>query len=96
MLLPEVVERYPETRKVFNKYGLKVCGGLKGPREPVAWFARLHNVPLQQLLDEPNEAARESLEGKVTEVRFEPTIADTIYQPYFSPASAFAVVFSAI
>ncbi len=96
MLLPEVVERYPETRKVSNKYGLKGCGGPKGPREPVAWFARLHNVPLQQLLDELNEAARESLEGKVTEVRFEPTIADTIYQPYFSAASAFSVVFGAI
>lgn len=96
MLLSEVVERYPATRKVFDKYGLKGCGGWKGPKESVAWFARLHNVPLQQLLDELDKAARESLEGKVTEVRFEPTIADTIYQPYFFAASAFAVIFGAI
>jgi hypothetical protein len=68
MLLPEVVAKYPVTRKVFDKYGLRGCGGPTGPREPVAWFARLHNVHLQQLLDELNEAARESLEGRV-EVR---------------------------
>jgi len=96
MLLPEVVAKYPATRKVFDKYGLRGCGGPTGPREPVAWFARLHNVPLQQLLDELNEAARESLEGKSVEVRFEPTIADTIYQPYFSAAAAFAVIFGGL
>jgi uncharacterized protein involved in response to NO len=96
MLLPEVVAKYPATRKVFDKYGLRGCGGPTGPREPVAWFARLHNVPLQQLLDELNEAARESLEGKSAEIRFEPTIADTIYQPYFSAAAAFAVVFGGL
>jgi hypothetical protein len=59
MLLPEVVAKYPATRKVFDKYGLRGCGGPTGPREPVAWFARLHNVPLH--LDELNEAARKSL-----------------------------------
>jgi len=96
MLLPEVVAKYPATRKVFDKYGLRGCGGPTGPREPVAWFARLHNVPLQQLLDELNEAARESLDGKSVEVRFEPTIADTIYQPYFSAAAAFAVIFGGL
>ena len=95
MLLPEVVERYPATRKVLDKYGLKGCGGPTGPREPVAWFARMHNVPLQQLLDELNEAARQSLQGGETTVRFEPTFADTIYQPYFAAASLLAVVFGA-
>jgi len=59
MLLPEVVAKYPATRKVFDKYGLRGCGGPTGPREPVARFARLHNVPLH--LDELNEAARKSL-----------------------------------
>jgi len=64
MLLPEVVAKYPATRKVLDKYGLRGCGGPTGPREPVAWFARLRNVPLQQLLDELNNAVRESLDGK--------------------------------
>ncbi|MGQ9463308.1 MAG: NnrS family protein [Candidatus Fervidibacter sp.] len=95
-LLPEMVTQYPATRKVLDKYGLKGCGGPTGPREPVAWFARLHNVPLQQLLDELNQAARESLEAERATVRFEPTIADIIYQPFFASAAAFAVVFGAL
>ncbi len=96
MLLPEVVSKYPSTRKVFDKYGLRGCGGPKGPREPVAWFARLHGVPLEQLLDELNEAAKQSLEGKITEIRFEPTTVDTIYRPFFASAAAFAVIFGAL
>jgi hypothetical protein len=56
----------------------------------------LHNVPLQQLLDELNEAARQSLQGGETTVRFEPTLADTIYQPYFTAAAFLAVVFGAL
>lgn len=95
-LIPEMVTKYPATRKVLDKYGLKGCGGPSGPREPVAWFARLHNVPLQQLLDELNQAARESLESEKATFRFEPTIADVIYQPFFASAAAFAVVFGGL
>ncbi|MCS7265082.1 MAG: hypothetical protein NZ805_09655, partial [Armatimonadetes bacterium] len=96
MLLPDVVSKYPATRKVFDKYGLKGCGGPTGPRESVLWFARLHGVSIQQLLEELNEAARQSLESKVIQVRFEPTIADTIYRPFFASAAAFSVIFSAL
>ncbi len=96
LLLPDMVAKFPATRQVLDKYGLKGCGGPTGPREPVAWFARLHNVPLQQLLDELNEAARQSLQGGETTVRFEPTFADTIYRPYFAAASLLAVVFGAL
>ena len=63
MLLPDMVAKFPATRQVLDKYGLKGCGGPTGPREPVAWFARLHDVPLQLLLDELNDAARQSLQG---------------------------------
>jgi len=96
MLLPDMVAKFPVTRQVLDKNGLKGCGGPTGPCEPVAWFARLHNVPLQQLLDELNEAARQSLQGGETTVRFEPTLADTIYQPYFTAAAFLAVVFGAL
>jgi hypothetical protein len=95
MLLPDMVAKFPVTRQVLDKNGLKGCGGPTGPCEPVAWFSRLHNVPLQQLLDELNEAARQSLQGGETTIRFEPTFADTIYQPYFAAASLLAVVFGA-
>lgn len=80
MLLPDVVTRYPATRAVLDHYGLKGCGGPTGPRESVAWFARLHGVPLDQLLTELNRAAQEpSPEQPV----FRPSRADTIYRPFF-------------
>ncbi|MCS7158497.1 MAG: DUF1858 domain-containing protein [Blastocatellia bacterium] len=81
MSLPEVIRRFPTTRAVFDQYGLRGCGGPEGPRETIAWFARLHGVPLDRLLDELNAAAeRESAGG---EIAFRPTLADTIYRPFF-------------
>ncbi|MFA0776535.1 MAG: hypothetical protein PVTTEEND_000249, partial [Candidatus Fervidibacter sp.] len=55
LLLPDMVAKFPATRQVLDKYGLKGCGGPTGPPEPVAWVARLHNVPPQPLLDGLNE-----------------------------------------
>ena len=80
MFLPEIVGRYPATRVVFDRYGLKGCGGPQGPSETVSWFARLHGVELDQLLRELNDAANSPA---ATRAAFEPSIADTIYRPFF-------------
>jgi uncharacterized protein involved in response to NO len=80
MFLPEVVERFPSTRAVLDRYGLKGCGGPQGPAEPVSWFARLHGVPLDRLLRELNETAKNP---DTMDVRTERSIADTIYRPFF-------------
>ena len=77
--LPDVVSRYPSTRAIFDRYGLQGCGGPLGPREQVGWFARLHGVSIDKLLAELNEAANQS--APVAE--FSPSIADTIYRPFF-------------
>ena len=79
-LLPDVITRYPATRSVFDRYGLQGCGGPLGPREQITWFSRLHGVPLDKLLRELNDAARH--EHQQTR-EFSPSIADTIYQPFF-------------
>jgi len=76
--LPDVVSHYPSTRAVFDHYGLKGCGGPLGPYEQVGWFARLHGVSIDALLAELNDAA---LKSATTE--FSPSIADTIYRPFF-------------
>jgi uncharacterized protein involved in response to NO len=78
--LPDVVARYPATRAVFDRYGLHGCGGQLGPREQIGWFARLHGVPIDQLLRELNEAATQTSIGPA---EFAPSIADTIYRPFF-------------
>jgi len=80
MFLPEMVERYPATRAVLDRYGLHGCGGPQGPREQLGWFARLHGVPIDQLLRELNDAANTS---GATPAAFAPSIADTIYRPFF-------------
>ena len=81
MLLPEVIRRFPATRAVFDRYGLRGCGGPEGPRETIAWFARLHGVPLERLLEELNAVAEDA--APTGEIVFRPTRADTIYRPFF-------------
>ncbi len=78
--LPDVVKRYPTTRAVFDRYGLHGCGGQLGPREQIGWFARLHGVPIGELLRELNEATAKTLVGPAESA---PSIADTIYRPFF-------------
>src|SRR5690349_2571838 len=80
VLLPDVVSAHPATRAVFDRYGLHGCGGQLGPRETVAWFARLHGVALDKLLDELREAARKPVAAGFESL---PSIADTIYRPFF-------------
>lgn len=59
MTLREVMQKYPKTREVFDKYGLLECGGPAGPPEPIAFFARVHRVDEKQLLSELNTVIEE-------------------------------------
>ncbi|HLA12658.1 MAG TPA: DUF1858 domain-containing protein [Pyrinomonadaceae bacterium] len=79
-LLPDVIERYPATRAVFDRYGLQGCGGPLGPNETVSWFARLHGVGLKDLLGELNKAATNPVSAAAP---FSPSRADTIFRPFF-------------
>lgn len=80
MFLPEMVALYPATRAVLDQYGLHGCGGPQGPREQIGWFARLHGVPIDQLLKELNQAATQP---GAAPAEFAPSLADTIYRPFF-------------
>ena len=50
-----------------------------GPREQIAWFARLHGVQIDKLLRELKRCSNTILPV----VEFSPSIADTIYRPFF-------------
>ncbi|HUE80643.1 MAG TPA: DUF1858 domain-containing protein [Pyrinomonadaceae bacterium] len=78
--LPDIVARYPSTRAVLDRYGLRGCGGPTGPREQLSWFARLHGVPIEILLREMNEAATQPPSQSA---EFAPSLGDTIYRPFF-------------
>jgi uncharacterized protein involved in response to NO len=78
--IPDIVARYPATRTVLDLYGLHGCGGPQGPREQLGWFARLHDVPIEKLLRELNEASSQTASEAP---EFAPSIGDTIYRPFF-------------
>ena len=78
--VPDVVSQYPSTRAVFDRYGLRGCGGVHGPREQIGWFAKLHGVDPNLLLRQLNESA---VEFQQEPLEFRPSLADTIYRPFF-------------
>ena len=53
----ELRRRFPATIPVLARYGLGDCGGPDGPDEPIAWFATVHRLPLEEFLREVREAA---------------------------------------
>lgn len=53
----EVLRRFPATRPVLERYGLADCGGAEGPDEPLAWFATVHRLPLEEFLRDVRAAA---------------------------------------
>ncbi len=57
MTVREAVLAYPGIEAVFERHGLTGCGGSEGPIEPIAFFARVHEVDPAALLRALNEFA---------------------------------------
>ena len=51
-IVRDLVKAHPAAAAVLARHGLMGCGGREGPVEPLAWFARVHDVPLPQLIEE--------------------------------------------
>lgn len=88
--LPDLFRACPETRAVFNRYGLRGCGGEHGPAETISFFAKAHGVPLSALLDQLRRTAANPIaqaharQQLITDVQ--PRLADAIYRPFFLAA----------
>ena len=46
----EVVESCPNARRIFDRHGLKGCGGEHGPGESLSFFAAVHQVNVDELI----------------------------------------------
>ncbi len=57
MTVREAVLAYPGIEAVFERHGLAGCGGPEGPIEPIAFFARVHEIDPAALLRSLNEFA---------------------------------------
>lgn len=79
-LIPELLRSLPQARRVLDRYGLKGCGGDEGPVETLGFFARAHDVPLPELLQEIRREPPPTQQLPVIETR-DP--ADAIYRPFF-------------
>lgn len=78
--IPDLLARHPEARAVLDRYGLRGCGGRSGPRESLAFFARMHGVATDVLLDELRAAIGSRPPAQVAEA----SVADIIYRRYFT------------
>jgi hypothetical protein len=79
-LIPDLLRAHPEARPVFDRYGLRGCGGPLGPHETVRFFARAHGVEESRLLAELEDAVDHPNPAEHSEP---PGVADTIYRRYF-------------
>lgn len=61
MSIRDLKRRFPATAPVLERYGLGDCGGEEGPDEPLAWFATVHGLPLDDFLRDVREAAARDL-----------------------------------
>lgn len=82
-MLPDVLRQFPRVRLVFDRYGLRGCGGPNGPAESIGYFAGAHGVSADRLIVELNEAIANPNSVPAAEVRDTDRLADTIYRRFF-------------
>jgi len=91
MTVKEVLEQYPETAKVFQKYNLLIVGKSCGPHEPMAFFTKAHGVDYEQFAQELETAISEKPE-KPEVFEIDPSlVGDTIYQKFIKTAIVVSV-----
>ena len=78
--LAEVVQACPTARKIFDKHGLKGCGGASGPMESLAFFAAVHQVDADALVQELNAEMRNPSPDKYV---YQESLGDYIYRRFF-------------
>ncbi|MFQ6041157.1 MAG: DUF1858 domain-containing protein [Candidatus Poribacteria bacterium] len=83
MTIREVMSEYPQTRRVFDKYGLAHCGGPKGPVESIAFFTKVHSVDRGKLLEELNQVVEGgAIEEEKESADEEPQAEEALYKPF--------------
>lgn len=103
-LIPDILKAHPQTRPVFDRYGLRGCGGEHGPMESLAFFARAHDVPQANLLTELRAAVSTDSESNSPEANLglgaegsvSDPIADSIYRPFFKGGIAIVLSLGAL
>jgi hypothetical protein len=91
--IPDLLGDGPQVRPVLDRYGLRGCGGPRGPVETLEFFAKAHEVPLDRLLAELETAAEVEPASAEPPTR---SLADQIYRPFFLAGMAVVLTFGAL
>ncbi len=86
MSIREMTRRFPATRPVLDSYGLDDCGGPEGPEEPLAWFATVHRLPLEDFLRDVRAAAVKDAAAAPPDPGAKPV---SLFSPHFVAGSLF-------
>ena len=89
MSIREVRKLYPATLPVLERYGLGDCGGGDGPDEPVAWFATVHRLPLDEFLRDLRAAAERAPASGPVPAPAPAGAPGTAFSPHFILGSLF-------
>jgi Domain of Unknown function (DUF542)/NnrS protein len=89
MSIREMTRRFPATRPVLERYGLGDCGGPEGPEEPLAWFATVHRLPLEDFLRDVRAAAVSDVAAAPRPTPAAPAAAASPFSPHFIIGSLF-------
>ena len=84
----EVVRTCPNTRRIFDRHGLRGCGGEHGPSESLSFFATVHQVNVDELVREINDEMRNPSAQPYV---YKETLPDYIYRRFFK-AGVFTVL----
>ncbi len=83
----EVLREVPQAREIFDRHGLRGCGGEHGPAEAISFFASVHQIDLKRLLRELNaQAAAPAASQPGASYTYKEGPADTIYRRFFKAA----------
>lgn len=83
-LIPDVLRQAPQTRQVLDGYGLRGCGGPHGPHETLGFFARAHDVPIENLLSDVRRQLATPSDRPLADAALPaPRLGDAIYRPFF-------------
>lgn len=87
-MVPAILAAWPAAREVFDRHGLRGCGGESGPAETLGFFARAHGVDFAQLVGELRTAI--ALPDR-PRARAESRPVDSIYRRFFFGGVAVAL-----
>jgi hypothetical protein len=87
-MLCDLFREYPNARAVLDRHKLSDCGDGDGPAESIAFMARMHHVPEEQLIREFTEAATETEPAPAAQTETPapsppPVAVEAIYRRFF-------------